>query len=164
MHSPARIICYSQWWLFGDIWGNIYHWNSRDLWTLQTNFANDQQVSTAFMTTAKHLVSKCTARPDPECTLNAPACSALYLFNVQCLSMCVCLERYCVPEPNCCFKIISVLSQSSGDRLHLYLLFVKMLLTWAVFCQLQWSNIAYPHICTLLYRSVIPPPFDLIPC
>ena len=56
MHSPAWIICYSQWWLFGDIGGNIYCWNSQDLWTPQTNFTNDQQVSTAFLTAAKHLV------------------------------------------------------------------------------------------------------------
>ncbi len=96
-------------------------------WKLQSNLINDLQVSTAFVTTASHLVSKCITRLDLRCTLNAPACSTLCLFRAECdlcvcvcVCVCVCAGRNCVtlgdkfgPRVGSCLvsvKIISVLS------------------------------------------------------
>lgn len=72
---------------FGD---TNYQGITWDLWKLQTNFTNDLQVWTAFMTTASHLVSKCITRPDPRWTLSVPACSTLYLLYAE--QACVCVR------------------------------------------------------------------------
>ena len=131
--------------MFDRIWRNICDRMNPDLMKtqqkLKTNLINDLQVPIAFMTTASHLVSKCISILDPRCTIKCSSMSRSLFIQCRvsvCVCECVCVRTQCnciMPRDKfcrgvgCCLasvKIIIVLSWSSGDRLHLCLLFIKM--------------------------------------